>query len=147
MGQQKLLKSTLAKHKKEEKLFHYTHSHLFTYSPHRNPLFLNDLFFPRLLYKASHWFSGSHCFYFWLCPGPENMSFPKSPSPCCFHCSHSHLRTWREAPRSCSWTSLICFPVVATPLKIMDPKSLCYGGIRIRVAYSRLFNGISLIKN
>lgn len=25
-------------------------------------------------------------------------------------------------------------------------ESLCYGGIRIRVAYSRLFNGISLIK-
>lgn len=23
--------------------------------------------------------------------------------------------------------------------------SLCYGGIRVRVAYSRLFNGISLI--
>lgn len=45
MGQQKLLRSTLAKHKKEEKLFHYTHSHHFTYSPHRNPLFLNDLFF------------------------------------------------------------------------------------------------------
>lgn len=45
MGQQKLLSSTLAKHKKEEKLFHYTHSHLFTYSLHRNPLLLNDFFF------------------------------------------------------------------------------------------------------
>lgn len=45
MGQQKLLRSTLAKHKMEEKLFHYTHSHFFTYSPHRNPLLLKFFFF------------------------------------------------------------------------------------------------------
>lgn len=46
MGQQKLLRSTLLKHKKEEKLLPYTHTYPFTYSPYRNSLLLNDFFFP-----------------------------------------------------------------------------------------------------
>lgn len=44
MGQQKLLMCTLAKHKKEEKLFHYTYSHIFTYrNPQKSTIF--ELFF------------------------------------------------------------------------------------------------------
>lgn len=44
MGQEKLLRSTLLKHKKEEKLFPYTHTYPFTYGPYRNSLLLNDSF-------------------------------------------------------------------------------------------------------
>lgn len=150
MGQQKLLRSTLVKHKKEEKLFHYTHSHLFTYSLHRNPLLLNDFFF--LGYFTKQAIGSVEAIASTLNPSwsREYEFSQKSQSFCCFHSSHCYLRTWREVPRSCSWTSLICFPVVSTPLKVMTQgpgtESLCYGGIRIRVAYSRLFNGISLIK-
>lgn len=150
MGQQKLLKSTLAKHKKEEKLFHYTHIHISHTVPTEIHYYWMIFFFPG-------------CFTKWAIGSVEaiastlNLSWfkeyefsQKSQSFCCFHSSHCHLRTWSKAPRSCSWASLICFPVKPTPLKVMTqcpgPESLCYGGIRIRVAYSRLFNGISLIK-
>lgn len=152
MGQQKLLRSTLAKHKKEEKLFHYTHIHPFTYSPYRNPLLLNDFFFfPPGCFTKQAIGSVEAIASTLNLPWSKEYEFSQKSQPCCcFHSSHCLLRTWREAPRSCSWASLICFPAVSAPLKVMTQgpgtESLCYGGIRIRVAYSRLFNGISLIK-